>query len=250
MPPPSFKLVFDKSEGRNIKSAAPSTLKKRQCATASRTRAALLLRGATADGEAAEDADSRQARVGVSGADGRRELHPAGDGYGRDAAGVSIIFIGNAAAIEAAVGPIVAQIERRDAALRPSTATLAGVRAARAARRRAAAPRSRKAARNVTTGARGRRGPPSKGRPRRGTEGNVVEFRKKQHARRERWLTTCALAASGNDLKRRAKVVENAPRDGRGLARRESGRRRFKEGTGAANALEGTSTGPRVWRLP
>merc|ERR1711965_349033 len=41
-----------------------------------------------------------------------------------------------------------------------------------------------------------------------GTEGNIVEFRKKKQARQQRWLTTCALAASGNDLKRRATTVE------------------------------------------
>ena len=41
-----------------------------------------------------------------------------------------------------------------------------------------------------------------------GTSPNIVEFRKKQNTRRERWLTTCALAASGNDLKRRATTVE------------------------------------------
>ena len=34
-------------------------------------------------------------------------------------------------------------------------------------------------------------------------------------------------AASGNDLKRRSSIVEKRQRDGRWLARREPGRRRF-----------------------
>ena len=41
-----------------------------------------------------------------------------------------------------------------------------------------------------------------------GTSPNMVEFRKKQIPEGRRWLTTCALAASGNDLKRRATTVE------------------------------------------
>ncbi len=41
-----------------------------------------------------------------------------------------------------------------------------------------------------------------------GTSSNIVEFRKKQNTRRERWLTACVLAASGNDLKRRSSIVE------------------------------------------
>ena len=109
--------------------------------------------------------------------------------------------------------PRSAQLSRRSSAAtpraRPSTATLRASRGSRGS----AAGRGAEAARQRRETLQREREDMLRAAVERkaaacGTEGNVVEFRKKQHARRERWLAACALAASGNDLKRRATTVE------------------------------------------
>ena len=109
--------------------------------------------------------------------------------------------------------PRSAQLSRRSSAAtpraRPSTATLRASRGSRGA----AAGRGAEAARQRRETLQREREDMLRAAVERkaaacGTEGNVVEFRKKQHARRERWLAACALAASGLDLKRRATTVE------------------------------------------
>ena len=178
------------------------------------------------------------------------ELHPAGDALAASCGHLSIIFIGNAAAIEAAVGPIVAKVERRDAARAAVDGDPAGV--ARLARL-GGGPRRRgraAAARNVTTGARGH----VAGRRRK--EGGGLRHR----GQRRRVPQEAARAAGavvdnlrprgvGNDLKRRATTVEKRRETDAGW-RAENQAAKILEGTGAADASEGTSTGPRVWRLP
>ena len=172
-PPPGFKLVFDKSGRSQYKAGAPSTPPKRGGPRADDRSSLFTLEGRPRTAKRPKTRRKRRTRRMSELTDDESCIRPATAIAAAARCGRVLIFIGNAAAIEAAVGVFIEAAERRDAptAVRFHAGASRGSAREAVLQRRETLQREREDALRAAV---------ERKAAACGTKGNVVEFRKKQ----------------------------------------------------------------------